>query len=227
MTQMKRKNVHSDVSQKRFWDKGGIFRNYNHPVMKYFITQRIQFLRKFINIDKIQTALDIGCGNGSAAYYLSKCIPFLVAGDYALDKKDFPQGNFKMLYFNAYYLPFKNKSFDLVYIWEVLHHLTDLDRTIAEAVRVAKQYIVIIEPNPANPIQFLYSFAEENHSLIRQCTKKRIVTCLHQNGCNKIMMKSGGVIFPNKLPLILFKFLKNFPYEIPILGISNIYLGYL
>lgn len=40
-------------------------------------------------------------------------------------------------------------------------------------------------------------------------------------------MKSGGVIFPNKLPLILFKFLKNFPYEIPILGISNIYLGYL
>jgi SAM-dependent methyltransferase len=214
---MIRKNIDSDVSQKRFWDKGGIFRNYNHPIMEYFITQRIRFLRKFINIDKIQTALDIGCGNGSAAYYFSKNIPFLIAGDYALDRHGFPQSNFKTLYFNAYHLPFKDKSFDLVYIWEVLHHLTDLDRTIAEAIRVAQKYIVIIEPNPVNPVQFIYSYAEKNHHLIRQCTKKRIIASLYHSGCKKIRMTSGGVIFPNKLPLIFFQLLKNIPYKIPVL----------
>jgi len=112
-------------------------------------------------------------------------------------------------------------------MWEVLHHLIDIDQAVNEAVRVSKKYIVIMEPNPINPIQYIYSFAEKNHFLIRQCTRKRIISALKNSGCKKIIYKSGGLIFPNKVPHTLFNMLKHLPFKIPFIGITNIYIGYV
>jgi len=127
-----------DQSQKSFWNKGGIFRDYSHHIIRYFIQQRINYIQEYIPLSDICSVLDIGCGNGAAAYYFSKLIPLTVAGDYAIDWQGFPLKSFHSLYFNAYQLPFKTNQFDMVYMWEVLHHLVDIDKAIKEAVRVSK-----------------------------------------------------------------------------------------
>lgn len=216
-----------DQSQQSFWNEGGILRGYNHLIIKYFVQQRIRYIQNFIPLSNLDSVLDIGCGNGAAAYYFSKLIPFTVAGDYAIDWRGYPLHSFDSLYFNAYQLPFKTNQFDLVYMWEVLHHLVDIDQAVQEAVRVSKKYILIMEPNPINPIQYIYSYAEKNHFLIRQCTRKKIISALRKNGCKKIICKNGGLIFPNKVPQTIFHLLKYLPFEIPFLGITNVYIGYI
>lgn len=225
---MKKNKVVIDKLQQSFWKKGSIFRNYRHPIVKFFVLQRIRYIEKLIPISNISSVLDIGCGNGAASYYFSKLIPFTVAGDYAIDWQGFPpRDSFNTLYFNAYQLPFKSKLFDLVYMWEVLHHLADIEKAVKEAVRVSKKYVLIMEPNPINPIQYLYSYFEKNHFLIRQCNRKNIISALQKEGCKEIICKSGGLIFPNVVPPILFNLLKRISYEIPFIGITNIYIGYL
>jgi len=37
-----------DLSQKMFWDEGGILRDFNHPIIEFFVQQRIKFLEKLI-----------------------------------------------------------------------------------------------------------------------------------------------------------------------------------
>ena len=180
-----------DSSQKQFWGSGGIFRSYNHPIMEYFTQQRIRFIQKYIPLYNVHSVLDIGCGNGSTAYYFSRMITFTVAGDYAIDWRGYPHQSFDSLYFNAYQLPFKTNQFDMVYMWEVLHHLVDIEQAIHETIRVSKKFVLIMEPNPINPVQYLYSYAEKNHFLIRQCTRKRILTALRKNGCKKVLFKRG------------------------------------
>lgn len=178
-----------DSSQKVFWGSAGIFRDYNHPIIRYFTKQRINYIQKYIPLSDICSALDIGCGNGATAHYFSKLIPFTVAGDYAIDWQGFPLKTFHSLYFNAYQLPFKTDQFDMVYMWEVLHHLADIDKAIREAIRVSKKYVLIMEPNPINPIQYIYSYVEKNHFLIRQCTRKKLFLHFVRMDVNKYYVK--------------------------------------
>jgi len=137
-----------DSKQKKYWDTGGIFRSYKHPIMEFFIEQRINFINLFVPLHKVKSILDIGCGNGSAAYYFSKRIPFTVAGDISIDWQNFPLSYFHSIYFNAYTLSFNYNSFDTLNIWEALHHLTQFEKTMSRAQRVAKHNTIHIEYNP-------------------------------------------------------------------------------
>jgi 2-polyprenyl-3-methyl-5-hydroxy-6-metoxy-1,4-benzoquinol methylase len=47
-------------------------------------------------------------------------------------------------------LPFANRSFDTVLIFEVLEHVTDVSKILGEAFRVARQNVLITVPNSEN-----------------------------------------------------------------------------
>jgi len=77
----------------------------------------------------------------------------------------------------------------MVYMWEVLHHLLDIDKAVREAIRVSKKYVLIMEPNPINPIQYIYSYVEKNHFLIRQCTRKKLYLHFVRMDVKKLFVK--------------------------------------
>lgn len=114
-------------------------------------------------IDTGSTILDIGCGSGrhtAAAYDLDKSL--VVGAD--TNRCDLEQARSKMKWHEGFCrhkqglwslsgaditnLPFKDQSMDVVICSEVLEHIPDHDRAIAECIRVLKpgKHLVVSVP---------------------------------------------------------------------------------
>ena len=109
------------------------------------LQQKIDLIHSIIP-QKIDSILDIGCGNGLITNDL-----FMKYNVFALDRSqsalqyvDAPKVNAE-----ANFLPIKSKSIDLVFSSELLEHLNDtiLREAINEVQRTAKHYILISVPN--------------------------------------------------------------------------------
>jgi len=110
--------------------------------------------KKYLDFNSIHSALDVGCGTGFSSYYLSSTMK-LVGLDFSYRNLVLnPLKNKAQA--SAYLLPFQDKSFDLVYGWDLLHHLEYPEKSIQEMARVTRKYLVLFEPNRNNPIQLIY-----------------------------------------------------------------------
>ena len=94
------------------------------------------------SLGRIDTALDFGCGDG---WFASQVLRTgLVADLTPLDVKRRERVHVEpVIYEPGEALPFADRSFDLVYTIDVLHHCDDPFAQIAEIARVAGQYILI------------------------------------------------------------------------------------
>jgi ubiquinone/menaquinone biosynthesis C-methylase UbiE len=96
------------------------------------------------------TVLEVGCGEGKLAHYLVRHAPRpqrFVACD--LDLGAVVPGIDPLIDLHVasvYELPFGDASFDLVVCCEVLEHLHDPERGLAEVARVARRAAVISTP---------------------------------------------------------------------------------
>lgn len=90
---------------------------------------------------KGQRVLDIGCGDGALSYLLAKQGVRVSGLDneelgLAYAKRNVPQAEFVLA--SAYELPFGEASFDLVVSSELIEHLEQPEKMLAEAVRVLR-----------------------------------------------------------------------------------------
>ena len=96
------------------------------------------------------TVLEVGCGEGRLAQHLVTHRPRpmrFVACDVELTaaRKDL-DGLIDLRQASIYALPFEDASFDLVVCCEVLEHLTQPARGLAEVARVARQGVIVSTP---------------------------------------------------------------------------------
>ena len=109
---------------------------------------RVHNLRSLLEDYPCKTVLEVGCGLGENCR--------AVEGDYCGIDNSFPRVQFAQQWYpnahfilgDARFLPFGDKSFDMVMLIDTSHHLDDtqLAATIAEIKRVSRKYIVISDP---------------------------------------------------------------------------------
>lgn len=120
--------------------------------------------------------LDVGCGTGETLTFLGKLFP--KSDLYAIDTSDVAikyaknRGHKNIFKASATKLPFKNNTFDAVLFLDVLEHIENDQKAIAEAKRVLKKNGVIVITAPALP--FIWSGYDVNQGHQRRYTRRRL-----------------------------------------------------
>lgn len=209
-----------------YFDQTERFREWNHPVVLSFAEQRFQFLRSWLDFTSIRSALDVGCGNGASTAVLGSAVKRISGLDASFEmlRRHPLRTAGSALYGNALALPFPEACFDLVYGWEMLHHLPDPSIAVSEMARVSRAYVLVAEPNPFNPAQFAFALLDPEHRLVLRYRLRYLRALFEEAGLTVERTGTGGWLFPNVTPTWLEPLLRRLPYSFP-LGISNWILG--
>lgn len=119
-------------------------------IVREDLNRILPFVGKFLKNKKV---LDIGCGLGLSAKFITTKIPCQIS---LLDVEDLRSSEVRDFPFtlgSAEKLPFYNNTFDVVYVQFILHHLqiNPID-VLREAYRVAISNAIIIEEILTNGI---------------------------------------------------------------------------
>ena len=214
--------MESATGQKEFWEMKKKRRSPDHPVIDAFVAPKIDYIRSHIDINKTTSILDVGCGNGFFLYSFSK-ISNPVGLDFSHQMLSMNPCK-KIVQGSALFLPFKDKSFDVVFCSNLLHHIEDPQEAIADMKRVSKRYVILSEPNRNNPLMALFSakVAEERGAL--KFSLKYMRGLIEACGLNIVDSCSMGSIVPNKTPLKLLAFFKRIDRE-SSLGFYNLIIS--
>jgi len=148
-------------------------------VVRAYAVPKVAWIRSKLGFDGCRL-LEVGAGSGYMTHELAKFFE-VTALDISRTQLRCNPVDRKVIG-SAYELPFDDASFDIVFCANLLHHLNDPVRAIAEMERVSKRYLVVSEPNRKNPyaalaaaIPLLYPKDEWN---IRNFTRSYLIRIL-------------------------------------------------
>lgn len=215
-----------DDRQRRYWESEPEYRDFDHPVVEVFARQRIEYIARWLDLGSIRSALDAGCGDGFSTFYMSEQIRDLWAVDRSISmlSRHPLRGTGRLARADIMRLPFPDRSIDLVYCWEVLHHLADPARAVREMARVSRRCVLVAEPNRNNPLQFAFALVDREHRWVLKYNLPFMQRLLRDAGLDVAHASSGGFILPNRTPTSFVGWLRRLPYASPF-GISNWVLG--
>ena len=127
----------------------------------YFAEHKIKEIKKKESLDGINF-LDFGCGDGIISDFFNNYFPSSeytgvdISSDSILQAKNIRSSSSNFLIFDGLNLPFKDDTFDVVFVACVFHHIQfEMHQAImTEILRVLKKggRLYVFEHNPYNPI---------------------------------------------------------------------------
>lgn len=199
----------------------------SNPIIKVYVEPKLDYVSKFIPLNKDTKVLDVGAGNGYFSYYFDK-----VADVTAVDFSEVILGQNpvqKKYVMDARDLKFPDQSFDLVFCHALLHHIdkSERSRVINEMRRVSKRNVVIIEPNRNNPLMALFGLLKKEERGTMDFSMSHLVDLFKSANLEIIKASSFGLLTPNRMPIPkLLLPLEMRLFERPLWnGISNILIA--
>lgn len=139
------------------------------------------------DIGRTDRLLEVGCGEGGNLKLLTAAAKLTVGVDLWPAKarwarREVASGTFACA--DAYRLPFRDESFDVVLCRDVLHHVLDTHLVVAEMVRVCRMpgRLIVIEPNGRNPIMWLLGLAIGAERHIMENSPSRLLSMFSMKG---------------------------------------------
>ncbi len=102
--------------------------------------RNFSFVRPFIEGNAV---LDIGAAEGWTGGMIKRDAPHRDV--HLLDVADFNQTDLPLTLYDGQTFPFEDNSFDTSLLLLILHHCTDPDRVLSEALRVTRKRLIITE----------------------------------------------------------------------------------
>ncbi len=140
--------------------------------------------------DGTGSVLDIGCGNGVFTQWLCRKAAAVTGTDHNQKQLDYGRREFRDVSFvqsEGEDLPFESETFDAVVMTEVLEHMTDDRRALAEAVRVLKPdgRLIVTVPN-RGPLAWLDGDNVVNR-FVWLLSRMRIPRGRHADGSRRVL----------------------------------------
>ena len=163
-----------------------------------FQQARYDWIIKTAGDMKGKRVLDLGCGDGSLTYMLCRAGAHVVGADNEDMGIKFARENlasqnvdnklhYEFVVASAYSLPFENASFDIIAHCEVIEHLAEPERMLAEAKRVMKTdgKFIVTTPHrlhefPKDPNHVREFFPEELKALLQKFFPSVEIKLTHQ-----------------------------------------------
>jgi SAM-dependent methyltransferase len=217
-----------DEKQAAHWGATTNLRAYDHPVVRLFATQRVDFLRAVLAPWRPERALEVGCGDGFGMHHMLNAVGDVFGCDISpamLAANPAPASHLTRA--SAYALPYADESFDLAYCWELLHHVDEPARAVAEMKRVARRCVLLCEPNALNPAMALFGVLKREERGLLRFTPGYTRRLLLAAGLRDVQTWSVGCFTPNRTPMWLADACRKLPYRWPGVGLYNIALGFV
>lgn len=131
---------------------GNVFDKYHsrNPLVRSLMRKFLRSVNDLTVSAAPKNVLEVGCGEGYLSDHLLRSVPTiqsLEACDLSLDRVPLDlksRINFRIG--SAYELPYESRSFDLVVCCEVLEHLSEPQRALAELCRVTRRFVLLSTP---------------------------------------------------------------------------------
>jgi SAM-dependent methyltransferase len=197
--------------QDQYWKQVG-YRSSDDAVVRAFALPKLAFISRYVDLADA-TILDVGCGTGAFSNAFAEISPSVVGLDYS--EHMLARNPVKVrLRGQGEALPFKDGAFDVVFAANLLHHSDAPEGIVAEAARVSRRYVVLLEPNRANPLMFVFSLLVRAERGGLRSSRRFLTRILGRHGCRVIRCAAMGMISENKTPAFLVPLLKPFDREI-------------
>ena len=217
-----------DQRQQEFWAIHTNVRSYDHPVVRAFAKQRTQFIQQLLAGWRPSQALEVGCGDGFGMQQMRSIVESIHGCDSSSVMLEAnPMDKQTLTNANAYTLPFHDHAFELVYCWELLHHVGRPLDAVLEMSRVAGKCVLLCEPNCLNPAMAAFGLIKTEERGLLRFTPGYLKALLVSAGLRDVRVTSVGCFTPNRTPGWLASLCLRLPYRWPLIGLYNIGIGYV
>jgi len=173
--------------------------------------EKIEQLFQNIDISNVHNVLEVGCGAGMLADYLSGKYHMKVTGtDVDLEQIELARGFLKkndrlnFLTADATELPFKDSEFDLVLSFMVMHHISNWKKAFEEINRVLKPggILIIKDLSFSKLTSKVLSLLSNNYGVY---ALEDITLFLKEKKFNLVVLETPGGILFKQFSLVLQK----------------------
>lgn len=197
---------------KKFYDSKKVrrLRRFDHPIVKEHVIDKVNFIKKNIELTPKTKVLEVGAGNGYFSFYFRDSCDLLVTD---VNKETLLLNPVKKkMNVDANKLPFGDNSFDVVMCFGVLHHIDNPDKVVKGLNRVSRNYVVLMEPNADNIVQKLVLPVIPREWGIFKFTTNYFKNLIKDNHLKILKFKHMGRFITPNIPLPL-SLVKKFPYS--------------
>jgi ubiquinone/menaquinone biosynthesis C-methylase UbiE len=203
--------------QKNHWDRVAKRRDPDHPVVRAFAEPKLRFILEHLPPrTQSRSMLEVGAGNGFFSLFLEKAF-ILTCLDFSrnmLEMNPLPWKH-KVLG-DAEALPFPADHFDVVFCGNLLHHLEDPIVAVREMRRVAREHVILIEPNVQNPLMAAFGLIKREEWGTLKFNSRYLKRLGDRAGLLLRIHRAQGSVVPNKTPRALLPLLSRFDGASPI-----------
>ncbi|MBN2498239.1 MAG: class I SAM-dependent methyltransferase [Deltaproteobacteria bacterium] len=198
--------------QEAYWRRTR-YRGPTHPVVRAYVEPKLDLVESVLPLAGL-SVLDVGCGPGLFSHHLMRRAKKVVGVDGSSWMLSQAEG-LETYRADAADLPFEDRSFDVAFEANLLHHVDRPAPVVTEMARVASQAVVLIEVNRLNPVMFLYSLVNPLERRGLRSSRAHLRGLLEGAGLRVGSVWTTGMISQNQTPGFLVPVLRLFDFDFP------------
>jgi SAM-dependent methyltransferase len=202
-----------DETQRRYWAEAS-FRSPLDPVVSAYADPKIEFLNRHVSFSD-RRVLEVGCGNGTFTVRLAEKAANVIGVE--LSPHMLVKNPHKLAVVGtAEGLPFADRSFDIVFAANLLHHVSRPNHVLCELRRCSARFLMLVEPNRWNPLMLGLGLIERAERGTLRSSRRGLLRQLELAGLRTIAVTTTGMISQNRTPGFLVPWLKRFDREMAL-----------